>query len=122
MTATASINNVAAELLKITDGNANTFWIAGASMAVGQWVQIDYGATASSSLVSFDIANGYTNSYPRTYDVQVSTNGTTWTTAKAGVIGTYPTCTATFTAVSCRYIRMTVKTANPNWLGVAAWR
>ena len=122
MTATASINNVPAELLKITDGNANTFWIAGASMAVGQWVQVDYGATASRSSVSFDIANGYTNSFPRTFDVQVSTNGTTWTTAKAGAIGAYPTCTATFTAASCRYVRMTVKTGNPNWLAISSWR
>jgi hypothetical protein len=122
MKAKASLNNVAAELAKITDGNASTFWMAGASMASGQWVQVDYGATASRSSVSFDIANGYFNSYPRTFDVQVSTNGTSWTTAKAGAIGAYPTCTATFTATSCRYVRVTVKTANPNWLAISAWR
>jgi hypothetical protein len=122
MTATASLNNVAAELAKITDGNANTFWMAGVSMASGQWVQVDYGTTASRSSVSFDIANGYTNSYPRTFDVQVSTNGTSWTTAKAGAAGAYPTCSTTFTATSCRYVRMVVKTGNPNWLAIAGWR
>jgi hypothetical protein len=122
MTATASVNNVPAELAKITDGNANTFWLAGTSMAVGQWVQVDYGATASRSSVSFDIANGYTNSFPRTFDVQVSTNGTAWTTVKAGATGAYPTCSATFTATACRYVRVVVKTANPNWWGIAGWK
>lgn len=122
MTATASLNNVASELAKITDGNASTFWMAGASMASGQWVQVDYGATASRSAVSFDIANGYTNSYPRTFDVQVSTNGTTWTTAKAGATGAYPTCTATFSARTYRYVRVTCKTANSNWWTIQAWR
>ena len=122
MTATASLNNVPAELAKITDGNANTFWMAGASMAVGQWLQVDYGATASRSSVSFDIGTGYLNSYPRTFDVQVSANGTTWTTTKAGAVGAYPTCSATFTATSCRYVRVVVRTANPNWLVVSGWK
>ena len=122
MTATASLNNVPAELAKITDGNANTFWMAGASMAVGQWVTVDYGTTASRSSISFDIANGYLNSYPRTFDIQTSNDGTTWTTRKTGAVGAYPTCTATFTAVSCRYVRMTVKTGNQNWLAIHTWR
>lgn len=122
MTASASVNNVAAELAKITDGNAGTFWMAGVSMAVGQWVQVDYGVSASRTSVSIDIAQGYLNSYPRTFDVQVSTNGTSWTTAKAGAVGAYPTCTVTFPAVSFRYARATVRTANPNWLAIAGWR
>lgn len=122
MAAKASVNNVAADLALMFDGSANTAWLGKASMTVGQWVQVDYGATASRSSISFDIANGYLNSYPRTFDVQTSTDGTTWATAKAGVVGTYPTCTTTFTATSCRFIRMTVKTGNPNWLGIAAWR
>lgn len=122
MTATASVNNVPAELAKITDGNANTFWMAGVSMAVGQWVTVDYGASASRSSVSFDIATGYTNSYPRTFDVQVSTNGTTWNTVKTGAVGAYPTCTATFTATTCRYVRVVVKTGNPNWLAIHTWK
>lgn len=122
MTATASVNNVPAELAKITDGNPNTAWLAGASMISGQWVQVDYGTTATRSSVSFDIANGYTNSYPRTFDVQVSTNGMAWIMAKAGAIGAYPTCSATFTAVSCRYVRVTVRTANQNWLAIAGWK
>jgi len=122
MTATASVNNVPAELAKITDGNPNTAWLAGTSMVSGQWVQVDYGATASRSSVSFDIANGYTNSYPRTFDVQVSTNGTAWTTVKAGATGAYPTCTATFTATACRFVRVVCKTANANWFCVSSWR
>ena len=122
MTATASVNNVPAELAKITDGNAGTLWLAGTSMAVGQWLQVDYGATASRSSVSFDIGTGYLNSYPRTFDVQVSANGTTWTTTKAGAVGAYPTCSATFTATSCRYVRVVVRTANPNWLAIHTWR
>ena len=122
MTATASVNNVKEELALMFDGNPNTAWMAKASMVVGQTVTVDYGTTASRSSVSFDIANGYTNSYPRTFDIAVSANGTTWTTVKAGVTGKYPTCTATFTAATVRYIRIVVKTANPNWWGVAAWR
>jgi len=122
MTATASVNNVPAELALMFDGNPNTAWLAKASMVVGQTVTVDYGATATRSSVSFDIANGYTNSYPRTYDVQVSNNGTTWTTVKTGATGAYPTCSVTFTAVSCRYVRVVCKTANANWMAIAAWR
>jgi hypothetical protein len=122
MKASASVNNVQAELDKITDGSRSTAWLAGTSMAVGQWVQVDYGTTATRSTVSFDIAESYFNSYPRTFDVQTSTNGTNWTTRKTGVAGAYPTSTASFTGVSCRYIRIVVKTPNQNWLCIHSWR
>lgn len=122
MVAKASVNNVAAELAKITDSSASTFWLSGTSMAPGQWVQVDYGAVASRSGLSFDIAPGYLNSYPPKFDVSVSSDGNTWTTTRTDVAGGYPTCAATFTATSCRYIRMTCKATNSNWLGIAAWR
>ena len=124
LTATAlfPMDTTKASLAKITDASAATFYLSGRSMTVGQWITVDYGSSASRSSVSFDIANGYTNSFPRTFDVQVSTNGTTWTTVKSGAIGAYPTCSATFTATSCRYVRVVCKTANPNWWGMAAWR
>ncbi len=108
----------------IVDGDPKTFWISGKSMTAdgAQWVDVDYGIIASRSSVSFDITNGYVNSYPRTFDVQVSNDGNSFTTVKSGVAGAYPKCSATFTAQSCRFIRVVCKTANSNWWTIQEWK
>ena len=125
MTATASVNNVPAELAKITDGNAGTAWLGKVAMKPGDWILIDYGTVATRSSIAFDIATGYFNGFPGTFEVYVSTNGTSFGNPVKTATGKYPTCEATFTPVSCRYVKMVVKTVNPagsNWLAISAWR
>ena len=128
MSAKASHTGTETGLLReakyITDGDPRSFWISGRSMTADgtQWVEVDYGSTAVRSSVAFDIANGYSNSYPRKFDVLTSTNAVTWTTTKTGVLGAYPTCSTTFPGVSCRYVRVVCREANSNWWAVQAWR
>ncbi|MBM9510399.1 discoidin domain-containing protein [Actinacidiphila acididurans] len=61
----------------VTDGDSGTRWSS--AFADDQWVQVDLGSS-----VSFDRVDlTWEQAYARTYRVQVSADGSTWTDAKA---------------------------------------
>src|SRR5690242_2163131 len=64
------------------DGNPGTRWSS--AFSDPQWLQVDLGGTATLSSVVLD----WETAYSRTFNLEVSANGSTWTTVKANVAGT----------------------------------
>ncbi|CAI3802409.1 discoidin domain-containing protein [Pseudarthrobacter sp. MM222] len=122
-TATASDEDVAGgdgRAANVLDGNAATMWHSRWSPApaapLPHSITIDTKATRSISGLRYlprnDLANGRIGSF----DIRVSTNGTTWSAPVAQ--GTWPDTiaekTVTFLAVSARYVRLTAATEAGN--------
>lgn len=82
-TASASVTEPGGAAANAIDGNAGTRWSTGAAQANGQWYQVDMGRNQTFNRVLID-AGASANDYPRGYQVQVSTNGTSWTTVASG--------------------------------------
>jgi hypothetical protein len=92
--------NVAANTV---DGNLATRWSASGD---GQWIQFDLGATKNVSALKIAFYVGDTRS--STFDIQTSTNGTSWTTIASGLTSSgTTTALETFDVpdASARYVR-----------------
>ncbi|MBP7767026.1 discoidin domain-containing protein [Candidatus Saccharibacteria bacterium] len=82
-----------------------------------QWLQVDLGASYKINCVyiDWDYASG------RDYDVQISTNGTTWTTVKTvGGSKTYGIANFPNFNTTARYVRIYGKVSNTQW-GYSIW-
>ena len=101
VSASADDGNVPANVL---DNNLATRWSASGD---GQWIQFCLGSTSTVTGVQIAFYNG--NVRTSSFDVLVSTNGTSWTTASSNRVssGTGTALeTFTFTAVSAKYVRI----------------
>ncbi len=87
-------------------------------MANGQTITIDMGAAHSIDQITMDSA-GSTNDYARGYQINLSTDGTTWGTPVATGTGTGALITAGFPATNARYIRVTQTGSNTSWWSIA---
>jgi F5/8 type C domain-containing protein len=101
----------------VVDGDAGTYWES-ANNAFPQWVQVDLGAATSVGRVVLKLPPSW-GSRSQTLSIQGSTNGSSFTTLSASAARTFDPSsgnqvTATFTAASARYVRVTV-TANTSW-------
>lgn len=104
----------------MTDGNLNTFWMGCAAMTANgsQWVLITQPTASVRSGVTFTQPIGYSNSYPRTFTVELSTNGTSFGAPKS-FTGTAAKCEATWTAQSVKAIRIKcISAAAGAWWGI----
>lgn len=102
--ATASKASARAQLA--CDGDPATRWDSGTGQQAGQWFQVDLGEVRSLSRLELDAAAS-SNDYPRRYEVTVSMDGKTWTTAATGD-GTAVTRVAFQSAATCRFLRITI--------------
>jgi hypothetical protein len=105
---------------KAVDGNPSTRW--GSLFADNEWWQVDLGSNRTVDAVRID----WTAAYPRSYLIQTSPDGTTWTTAATqnpvpvpygdtlGVVET------NFTARTARYVRIQSLERATFW-GVSFW-
>jgi unsaturated chondroitin disaccharide hydrolase len=100
VTASAHDGNVPQNTL---DNNLSTRWSANGN---GQWIRFDLGATKTIAKVSAAWYLG--NTRQATFDVQTSSNGTTWTTQFAGMSSGTTTQSETydFADVAARYVRI----------------
>lgn len=82
------------------DGSYGSRW--GSAFSEPQWLQVDLGSvqTVNRVILYWEAA------YATAYEVQVSTNGTTWTTAASIVGGNGSSDDIVFANVSARYVRM----------------
>ncbi|MDQ6422704.1 discoidin domain-containing protein [Paenibacillus sp. LHD-117] len=103
----------------VRDGNAGTVWSTGAAQTSGQWFQVDLGAKITFNQIVLDTAKntGYEQDYPRGYTVQVSQNGTAWTTVASGQ-GLRKATPINFPAVGARYIRINQTGSAGNWWSI----
>jgi beta-glucanase (GH16 family) len=81
------------------DGNAVTRWSSGFSDP--QWLQVDLGANHAISKVNLN----WETAYAKAYQIQTSTNGTTWTTVASTTTGDGGADTFTVSATA-RYVRV----------------
>ncbi len=98
--ASADDGNVAANVL---DNDLNTRWSANGS---GAWLQLDLGATKQFSSVNLAFFKGDQRS--ALFDIQVSTNGSSWTTVLSGATASGSTTgleTFAVTSSNARYVR-----------------
>ncbi|MDG4825173.1 discoidin domain-containing protein [Asanoa sp. WMMD1127] len=93
----------------VSGGNADKWCSLGAT----RWLQVDLGASQSLSRVVLKHAGsgGESSSWnTRDFTVQVSTNGTSWSTVATVTANTLSTTAHDFTAVQARYVRVNVTT------------
>ncbi|MFE3394847.1 glycoside hydrolase family 3 C-terminal domain-containing protein [Kitasatospora indigofera] len=99
------------------DGNAASRWSSGVPMATGQSLTVDTGAVRSLARITMD-SGGSANDYARSYQVLLSTDGTTWGSAVATGNGTGPLVTADFPAQNARYVKVVQTGTATSWWSV----
>lgn len=109
------------EKLRMLDNSLSTFWMGTAnSMDPGKGVIIDMQAVKSAKGIEFNPGQGYNNSWPKSFEVFTSTNGSTYT-SKGTFTGAF-NASASFVQ-DCRYIKVTVRSGNMgNWWNIADFR
>ena len=99
-TATASsTENAGFAASDAVDGDTGTRWSS--AFSDPQWLQVDLGSTATISQVTLN----WEAAYAKAFQIQTSTDGTTWTTIYSTTTGTGGTQTLNISG-SGRYIRM----------------
>ncbi len=112
-TTASSLESAAFPAAAATDGNTGTRWSSGFSDP--QWLEVDLGSVQSICQVSLDWENAYASSF----QLQTSTDGSTWTTVYSTTSGTGGNQTLNVTG-SGRYIRM-YGTARATQYGYSLW-
>jgi len=103
----------------IIDDNTGTRWTTGVAQASGQAVTVDMGALLTLNNVSIDTAKNTSDEtdYPRGYNLQLSKNGSTWSTVASGV-GTFKATTIHFEAQAARYFRIVQTGSSGSWWSI----
>lgn len=103
------------------DGIISTRWTSGAPAAVGGWISVDISATGKPWRRWVIDATGSDADHPSAIAVDVSSNGSTWTTLTAAqakvTIGTRTTI-ETSSARTGRYVRFRVTGGGSKWWSV----
>jgi hypothetical protein len=115
-TVAASSSDPASPVANMTDGDLATRWSSGAGQAPGSWVSIDLGAAQEFNQVVMDSGTS-PGDYVRTYQVETSPDGATWTAIARGqgstgemVIPLPPTTT--------RYLRIVSEASSGSWWSI----
>ncbi len=113
-TATASsTENAGTPASAAVDGNAGTRWSS--AFADPQWIQVDLGSSASVCRVGLI----WETAYATAFQIQLSTDGSTWTNVYATTAGTGGTQTLAVSGTA-RYVRM-YGTARATQYGYSLW-
>jgi len=100
------------------DADASTRYSTDTGQAAGQYLQVDFGKQIPARQVVFD-TGAATGDYPRGYTVEVSQDGTNWTTAVAAATGTGQFTTVPLDGAPIRYVRLTLTASSGSWWSVA---
>ncbi|MFI7599357.1 glycosyl hydrolase [Actinoplanes sp. NPDC049681] len=113
-TATSSSTESAAyPASSAVDGDAATRWSS--AFADPQWLQVDLGSAQELGRVELN----WETAYGKAYQIQTSTNGTSWTTAATVTDGAAGTRTVPITGTA-RYVRMSGTERGTPW-GYSLW-
>jgi hypothetical protein len=110
---TASSTDTTSATSRAVDGSLTTFWRSGpvnAATAI-QWFQVELHPSIPIT-VGRAVINWYQTYFAIEFEVQVSTDGTNWTTVHTNNAGAAGTQTATFTSVAARYVRLYMQKNN----------
>ncbi len=115
-TASASTNSAAADApANAIDGNLGTRYSSDTVQAPGMWFQINLGSSRNFNQIQLNSGN-WPGDYAVGYDVEVSTNGSNFTSVATGS-GSSSIETITFAEATAQYIRvvLTASSAGPWW-------
>ncbi|GIF44494.1 galactose-binding domain-containing protein [Actinoplanes xinjiangensis] len=114
--ATASSTEAAGAYLaaEAVDGNTGTRWAS--TYAATQWFQVDLGASTAVSRIAIN----WEAAYARGFNVQFSTNGSTWTQAYATTTGTGGQQSITVSGTA-RYVRINLTQRALEAYGYSFW-
>ncbi|MGW0589147.1 galactose-binding domain-containing protein [Streptosporangium sp. NPDC002607] len=98
---------------RATDGNFSTRWAS--EWADPQWIQVDLGATTAIKHIQL----GWEGAYGKAYQIQTSTNGSTWSNAYSTTTGDGGFDSIDLTA-SARYVRVNL-TQRGTAYGYSLW-
>jgi hypothetical protein len=117
-TASSNTNSAAADApANAIDGNSSTRFSSDAVAASGMWFQVNMGSAQNFNQIEMDSGN-WPGDYARGYNVEVSSNGSTFTTVASGT-GTSSPETVTFTAQTAQYIRVVLTAPSPtSWWSI----
>src|SRR5262249_35443786 len=100
------------------DGNSSTRVSTDAAQASAMYFQVNMGCSQAFNQIVMD-SGGSTGDYARGFNVEVSTNGTTFTSVATGT-GTSSPETVTFADQTAQYIRVVLTTGvTTNWWSIA---
>ena len=109
----SSVENAGTPASAAVDGNAGTRWSS--AFSDPQWIRVDLGTTQSICQVVLQ----WEGAYARSFQIQTSTNDSTWTTVHSTTTGTGGTQTINLTG-SGRYVRMN-GTVRATGYGYSLW-
>ena len=109
----SSVENTTTPASAAVDGDAGTRWAS--AFADPQWLQVDL--TTSQTVCGVDLS--WEAAYAKAFQIQVSANGTTWTTIYSTTTGTGGTQNLTVNGTG-RYLRM-YGTARATAYGYSLW-
>ena len=96
------------------DASLSTLWSTGVNQASGQWYEVDMLQNQTFNRVTLD-SGSTTTDYPRSYQVQVSTDNSTWTTVATGTASASPVL-VTFAPQYARYLKIALTgSASASW-------
>jgi hypothetical protein len=109
----SSVENASFPASAAVDGNLGTRWSS--AFSDPQWLQVDLGSTATITQVTLD----WETAYATAFQIQTSTDGSTWTTIYSTTTGTGGAQTLNVTGTG-RYVRM-YGTARATPYGYSLW-
>jgi hypothetical protein len=120
-TASSNTNSAAGDApANAIDGNGSTRFSSDADQASGMYFQVNMGSAQTFSQIEMD-SGGYAGDYARGYNVEVSSNGSTFTSVATGT-GTSSPETVTFTAQTAQYIRVVLTAGTTtNWWSIVSF-
>ncbi len=101
-----SASHASADLKAAFDGDPNTRYTTGQSMAPGMWVQVEFPSKTRLSGITLD-ARGSDRDFPRGYTVQVSDDGNNWGKPVAQGKGGNALLEITFPPTEAKFLRIT---------------
>ena len=118
-TASTSTNSTGADVpANAIDGNLSTRYSSDAVQASGMYFQVNMGSAQTFNQIEMN-SGGSTGDYARGYNVEVSTNGTTFTSVATGT-GTSSPETVTFATQTAQYIRVVLTAGGTtSWWSIA---
>jgi hypothetical protein len=105
----SSVESSAMSAGAAVDGNSGSRWSSLESDA--QWIRVDLGAATTINHVSL----AWEAAYAKAYQIQVSTDGVTWSTVYSTTAGAGGTEERDFAAVSARYVRINCTQRGTPW-------
>ena len=100
------------------DDDASTRYSTGTGQQPGQYLQVDLGRLEPLRQIVFDTGVS-TGDFPRAYSVQVSPDGSAWSTAVANGSGTGQLTAVPLNGAPVRFVRMTLTQSSGSWWSVA---